>query len=516
MGLRTSAINVFMRLWNAGPGPRGRRLFEAARFSRLDTDFWGGFGSADSEIRGSLRLLRNRSRKLCRDNPYAKQAKRTIQTNVIGPRGVQLRASAKKADGLQLDARRNKILEESFALWCRADTCDVAGRLSFHGFEQMIAGALPESGEAVIRLVRQPFGNGKTPLALEIIESDQLDEMYSGISDRPGHRWRLGVELNEWNRPTRYAILTRHPGDSELGAQQSEAQRHIFLDAKDIILIFLPDRVGQTRGVPWFSTVALTANALAEYEKAHWTKKRVQASSLGWIQTPEGELSGDEVVNDQRLLNTEPGSWNYLGPGENAIPPDFGADDGQYDNVVRNLLRRFAAGMGCSYETLSRDFSQSNYSSSRLSVLEDRDHWRVIQSMIIQQFHQRVYEEWLDAAMISGILPIDTFKDYWVRPERYTNPRWQARTWSWVDPSKELDAIKTARELLLESHGEQISDFSGEEFEAVMAQIAHENEIKDSLGLPLVIDQKANQSSIASGGGPQTPGNDSSSTSQQS
>ena len=491
-------------------------MYEAAKFGRLDADFWGGFGSADSEIRSSLRVLRNRSRKLCRDNPYAKQAKRTIQTNVIGPRGIQLRASVKKADGLQLDARRNKILEESFAMWCRADTCDVSGRLSFHGFETMIAGALPESGEVVIRLVRQSFGNGKAPLALEIIEADQLDEMYSGVSDRAGHRWRLGVELNEWNRPTRYAILSRHPGDTEINARGDEPQRHIFLDAKDVIIIFLPDRVGQTRGVPWFATVALTANALAEYEKAHWTKKRVQAGSLGWIQTPEGELTGDAVENNQRLLNTEPGSWNYLAPGENAIPPDFGPDDGQYDNVVRNLLRRFAAGIGCSYETLSRDFSQSNYSSSRLSVLEDRDHWRVIQSVLIQQFHQRVYEEWLDAAVLAGVLPTEVFKDYWVRPERYSNPRWQARTWSWVDPSKELDAIRTARELLLESHGEQIGDFSGEEFEAVMAQIAHENEIKDSLGLPLAIEPKANQLSIASGAGLQAPGNDSTNASQQS
>jgi len=189
------------------------------------------------------------------------------------------------------------------------------------------------------------------------------------------------------------------------------------------------------------------------------------------------------------LINTEPGSWNYLDPGQEPVAPDFGPDDGQYDNVVRNLSRRFAAGFGCSYETLSRDFSQTNYSSSRLSILEDRDHWRVVQSVLIQHLHQRVFEEWLRAAMLAGELPSPAFNDYWTRPERYNAPRWQARSWSWVDPQKEMKALEMARALLLQSHSEQIAEYSGEQFEQVMAQIAMENELKESLGLMPTVEQ---------------------------
>ena len=43
------------------------------------------------------------------------------------------------------------------------------------------------------------------------------------------------------------------------------------------------------------------------------------------------------------------------------------------------LWLALAAGCGPSYESLSRDYSQSNYSSSRLSLLDDRDLWRVLQ-----------------------------------------------------------------------------------------------------------------------------------------
>lgn len=463
---------------------QGQRMYEAARRNRLLHDFVAPTSSADAELRVSLRVLRDRACQLCRDNPYARQAKRTTQINVVGPRGIQMQGQIMKAGGKEKDERRNRMMEQSWRRWCRADTCDVAGRLSFQGFEMMIAGAFPESGECLVRIVRQPMGKGRVPIALELIEAHQLDEDKSGVSDRPGHEWRLGVELNQWGRPTRYAILTRHPGDVELGLNKREVRlKHELLPAEDVIHIFMPERIGQNRGVPWLTPVITTIHHLGEYEKAHLVRKRVQAASLGWIKSAEGEVIGDAVENNQRLINTEPGSWNYLEPGEEPVPPNFGPDDGQYNSVVKNMTRRFAAGFGASYATISKDFSDTNYSSSRLSILEDRDHWRIVQSAMIQQLHQRVFQEWLRAAVLVGELPSPAFDDYWSRPERYDSPRWQARSWSWVDPAKELSAVEMARKLLLQTHSEQIAEYSGEQFELVMAQTARENALKEELGL---------------------------------
>jgi lambda family phage portal protein len=468
----------------------GVRMYEAARRNRLLHDFVAPTTSADAELRVSLKILRDRACQLCRDNPYARQAKRTTQINVVGPRGIQMQGQIMRAGGNEKDERRNRMMEEAWRRWCRADTCDVAGRLSFQGFEMMIAGAFPESGECLVRIVRQPMGNGRVPIALELIEAHQLDEDKSGVSDRPGHEWRLGVELNQWGRPTRYAILTRHPGDVELGLSRRERQeKHLYLPAEDVIHIFMPERIGQTRAVPWLTSVITTVHNLSEYERAHITRKRVQAASLGWIQSPDGELTADAVENNQRLINTEPGSWNYLEPGEIPVPPNFGPDDGQYDSVVKNMTRRFAAGFGASYATISKDFSDTNYSSSRLSILEDRDHWRIVQSVMIQLFHQRVFQEWLRAAVLVGELPSPAFDDYWSRPERYDSPRWQARSYSWVDPQKEMKAMEMARNLLLQSHSEQIAEYSGEEFGQTMAQIARENELKEELGLMVTIEE---------------------------
>lgn len=478
MGLRTWLRGYLRNIRR----PRSERGYDAGRLTRLTADFLGSSGSADAVIRGNIVTARKRTRDLCRNNPYGAQARRTTVVNVVGPTGIRLRSRIFKADGETLDERRSKIVDDAWRQWCGADTCHVGGTLSFNFIEVMAIGSLPDAGEIIIRMVRQPFGKGRIPLALELIEADQLDESYTCVSDRRGHRWRLGVESDEWGRPTRYAILKRHPGDSELSQKASDT-KHEFVDARDIIHFYVPERVGQSRGMPGLTPVATTANALGKYEEAHWTRKRVQAAALGWITSPEGDLQGDEVVNGQRLFNTEAGSYNWLDPGQTVVPPDFGPDDGQYDNVVRNLLRRFAAGFGCSYETLSRDFSQTNYSSSRLSILEDRDHWRLLQSWMIQQIHQRIYENWFEAAVLSGELPVQTFGDFWVNPRRYLTPRWQARTWAWVDPGKELDAIRTARELQLDTEENQIQDYSGEQFDEVMAQIQKEQEKRKALGL---------------------------------
>jgi hypothetical protein len=43
--------------------------------------------------------------------------------------------------------------------------------------------------------------------------------------------------------------------------------------------------------------------------------------------------------------------------------------------------------------------------------------------------------------------------------------------------------MEKAKAMLLKSHSELITEYSGEQFEQVMAQIAMENELKESLGL---------------------------------
>ena len=73
------------------------------------------------------------------------------------------------------------------------------------------------------------------------------------------------------------------------------------------------------------------------------------------------------------------------------------------------MLRSVASGCGISYESVSKDFSKTNYSSSRLSLLEDRNHYRSLQTYLIENFHSRVFDAWLEMATLSGALVLPSY-----------------------------------------------------------------------------------------------------------
>jgi lambda family phage portal protein len=486
MGMRDRILHAFGFGKPAAPAPMPaprRRMYQGAIISRLTADWLATQTSADAEIRTSLRKLRDRSREMVRNNPYAKQAKRTTQINVVGT-GVHLQSQVMLLRGNKRDDRINKLIETKWKTWCRKENCDVAGRYSFHDLEWLAVGALPESGEAIFRIVRRPFGNSKVPLALQMLEADLLDEEYQGGTLAAGNEWRNGVEVNEWGRPVRYAMLTRHPGDYWFQTAQRN-DKHVFLPAEDVIHLYLPERPGQNRGVPWFHAVMSDAHQLQGYEEAAVIRARAGASLMGFITNNEGELTPDDIENNQRISEFEPGTFKYLAPGENVTVPNIDAPDQQFEMFVRNKVRRFASGFGCSYETLSRDFSDTNYSSSRLSLLEDREHWRVVQNYLIENFHMRVFREWLNLAVLSGEL---AFQDYELRPERYDSPKWLARGWSWVDPLKEVKAYREAEQAGYLTKAQIIAQSGGGDFDDNLAEIARERKAAKDSGVILDMD----------------------------
>ena len=184
-----------------------KRGYQGAAVTRLNSDWLSSQLSPDAEVRNSLRKLRDRSRELIRNNPYAKQVKRTTQLNIVGT-GMRFQSLVTQQRGGKRDERRNTQIEEQWRKWTKAYNCDCAGRHNFHQFEWLLAGALPESGEALFRIVRKSFGESKVPMALQIIESDLLDEEYTGKTLAKENEWRNGVEVDSWGRPVRYSILS--------------------------------------------------------------------------------------------------------------------------------------------------------------------------------------------------------------------------------------------------------------------------------------------------------------------
>ena len=472
MGLRT-------RLFKAlGFEPikqrRPRRMYEGAMVSRLTSDWIAGGNSADAEINGSLSRLRNRARQLVRDSDYARQAKRAVVSNVIGT-GIRMQAQVPMQRGGRLDDGLNSSIEMAWRQWGYKEYCDVAGRLCFAEIERMAIGAMCESGEVFIRLIRQPFGGSQVPFALQIIESDQLDETYTGASTVGGNEWRMGVEVDKWGRPVQYAFLQKHPGDGPFSG--TPGKRHLMLPASEVLHLAILERPGQTRGVTWFASAIKRMHHLSGYEEAEVVRARASSALMGFITSPEGELDpGGEVYDGERVSTFEPGVFKYLQPGESVSVPSLDAPDGQFEPFLRAMLRAVAAGIGCSYESVSRDFSQTNYSSSRLALLEEREHWKTLQDYMIKNFHQPVYAAWLEMAVMSGALNLPLYE---VEPERFRRVKWVPRAWGWVDPQKEVAAYKEAIRCGFKTLAQVVGEQGGDLDEYLVARKAELEKLEE-------------------------------------
>lgn len=467
-----------------------KRIYQGAIYNRLTSDWLASSTSADSEIVSSLRTLRNRVRSLCRDNDYAKGAVRTICNNIVG-KGIPLQAKVKQKRGEKYDERINKEIEALWEDWGSAEFCDCAGKLDFSDIERLAMRSLIESGEVLIRLVRKSFDDSPVPLALELIESDQLaDDQWSGTAEN-GNEIRMGVEIDKWGRPVAYHLYEKHPGDFQFTS--SVGQRLIRVPASEIIHLFICDRPGQTRGVPWFHSALTTFRHVGGYTEAELVAARAQAAVMGFITTPDTDVYAPEEMAGQRVTSLEPGAIEVLNPGESfeGFAP---TRPGQgFDAFIRMMLRGVAAGIGLSYEALSRDFSNTSYSSARTSLMDERDNYRVIQSWLIRRLHKRIYKKWLDLAVLSGSLKIG---DYELNRRFYQKAKFTPRGWQWVDPQNEVAANKDGVKAGFVSITDVVAQ-QGLDVEDVLQEQKRILDLAKDLGLSLDV--------LAEGGGQEPP-----------
>jgi lambda family phage portal protein len=460
MGLRT---RLFKAMGFEPVRPR-QRAYMGARVSRLTSDWVTSGTSADSEIKSSFKALRNRARQLCRDNDYAKQALRAIQNNVIG-HGIRHQGQVRMLRGGRLDEAMNAQIHEAFEKWMNKYRCDVSGLLGFHDIERLAVRSLAESGEIFIRMIRRPFGDSKVPFALQLLEADYLiDDDVPQAKD--GNTVRMGIEVDQYLRPQAYHFYANHPGDTYAGNARTTGRR-IRVPADEVIHLFIPERPGQTRGVTWFASALMRLHMLQGYEEAELVRARASSALMGFISSPEGELTPDDVYEGERVSEFQPGVFKYLDPGQTVTVPDMNAPDGQLEPFTRSMLRAVAAGLGVSFESISKNFSESNYSSSRLSLLEERDAYRVLQRYMIENFHQPVFNAWLEMAVLSGALNLPGYES---NPDRYRASKWVPRSWEWVDPQKEVDAYKTAVRCGFKTLSQVIAEQGGDLDDVLLAR----------------------------------------------
>jgi lambda family phage portal protein len=447
-----------------------KALYDAATLSRR-TQGWRAIGTdANYETRlGNVRL-RDAARDMVRNNAFASRAKATLAHNIVGA-GIVPRVTSK------IDKRTAEVfalIKDHF----ENSEIDIERRQNLYGIQNLAMQTIVESGEVLIRKRPRRIQNRfDLPFQLQVLEPDYIDSFTDGELSN-GNMVVQGVEFSRIGERVAYYLFDRHPG----GWTGVGQMRGIRVPANTVSHVYRVDRPGQVRGVSWFAPVMMRMRDFADYTDAQLMRQKIAACFAAFITTVEGFVPQTPDTNQVSpsgfpIEQFEPGMIERLREGETisfATPP-LTTDFGGYSTVT---LREIAAGMNITYEALTGDLTNVNYSSGRMGWLEyqrsiDSWRWNMLMPMMMDPL-----AIWTQDAIEVMTGSTEPFRLDWTPPRR-----------EMIDPATEIDAAGRSIRMGLSSRSEEIRR-NGYDPINVYNEIAQDNKIADDLNLVLDSDPR--------------------------
>ena len=225
----------------------------------------------------------------------------------------------------------------------------------------------------------------------------------------------------------------------------------IYVEAKDVIFYYTKTRPSQIREISDMTPTITRVRDVNEFMRSIAVKERILACLSVFIKRnlPEAGLPGrggggrkdaeGGKYNYQGKTLT-PGMIQYLNQGDDVqvVNPSGQATDAT--SYVKQEMRMIASGQGLSYETTSRDMSESNYSSARQGTIEDDLTYAEDRDLLIEMMDD-IYETFIISLVLSKKLEL---KDFWEEKDKYFEHKWIQAPKRWIDPLKEANANMAA------------------------------------------------------------------------
>lgn len=399
-----------------------QRAFAAAQMNNLLSRWTQQSTEIDKDIKEGGAALRSRAREAAKNNDYAKKYLDILRTNVVGENGIRLQCKAVNANGTP-DAVANEKIESAWQDFSRSYNCSFSGRMSLIDMQSLFIATLARDGECLIRMHNNAATDHK--LRLQFLDVGLLDEQHNE-NLKNGRYVKMGIEYDKQGN-----VIAFHLTDS---AKYRKTRERV--PANDIIHVFRQEYPDQHRGFSWMSAALVELHHLGAFMEAAIIASRIGASSMGFFTKSMGaDFVGDgKTDNNEIIMDLEPGTFRSL--PDNV---DFKSFDSKYpsdmvDGFVKRSLKSIAAGLNVNYNSLAADPESTSYGTLRQFAIEDRDYFRTLQRLLIEQFLEPIYFAWL-RQNIGRLL----------KPERYekmSKVRWQPRGWLWIDPTKDAVGVE--------------------------------------------------------------------------
>jgi lambda family phage portal protein len=373
------------------------RTFEAAKKSRRTENWFTTNRGPNADIKAALPDLMSRCQDLVDNDSWSARAVSIIVNNAVG---VGIQGAPNKG---------TKAYGRGWNEWAHSTDCDFYGKSNFFGLQRLALRTCATRGSVLVRKHINPEmwrKHGMVPLQLQLLEPDWLDTTRDDGAKIVG-----GKVFDKYGRWEGAFLWDQHPGETGISALRLTST---YVPKSELLHIYEMRRPGQYTGIPWGTAALIRSRDISDYDAAELLKQKLAACFAAFV--TDNDLESDEE-GDELTDTIEPGLLQRLKPGQSVIFSDPPKVDDNGAFIERNL-RAVAAAWGVTYEALTGNLSDVNFSSGRMGWLEFNRNvggWRY--DLLIPQLLDPVGYWYQETAQIaaSGRLPRGMI---WTPPRR--------------------------------------------------------------------------------------------------
>lgn len=432
-----------------------------------------------------------RAQDLAANDAYAASLLDSLSLNVVG-KGLAPQSRPRwDLLGISEDQARDvaRQAEWWWGVWSRQ--ADAGERMNFNDMQFLATYSMLCRGEYLVLPLEIEAPGRDFSLAFQVLDPLRLRTP----SDRVGAKMvHDGLELGDRGQVRSYFIAD--PGDglitpslSSTSFRQVPARRG---HRPGMLHGFYAREPEQKRGVSVLAPAMKLIKDTGEYldyelAAAILTASMPIAVTLG--SNPIDFAGGlpahpnDDAAKKVYHQEIAPGQFAYFNQGEDVKPLDPKRPSGTAEVFIRTMLRAISASTGLPYEIVAKDFSQTNYSSGRMALLEAWRLYTLYRSWLVQHLCGPVWRMFFEEAVLRGHVTLPRqapgfYDAFWA----WTHCAWSNPPRGHVDPVKEMQGDILAMKALIKSHGQVVAE-QGQDSEETLDEIARERAYMAQKGL---------------------------------
>lgn len=512
LGLPVPVQNAYSR--PGTPQMMGGAHEAADQFDRSLATWAPPIQSADADILPDKMVMDARAIDMVRNDAFAQNGVQLHRDNIVG--SLFMLNSKPKIKALGMDetwaTEFSEEVEAKFSLWAESfnNWPDAARRNTLTAMIRLAIGVYLTGGEVLATAEWSRDRDRSYKTAIQMVAIDRLCNPMDQAFDM--EKTRGGVRMNAAGAPIGYYIRNASKDgmwDWGKSVSWSYVRARNGFGRPQVIHILEQERPGQTRGVSQLVAALKEMRITKRFRDITLQNAVVNASFAAAIESelPTAQVFealgggdvGSSVVNyAQQFLGAVAAYSNnarnmqidgvkipHLMPGTKLNMLPMGNPGGVGSEFEQSLLRYLSADLGVSYEQLSKDYSETNYSSARAGMVET---WKFMQGrkkMVADRFATLVYRLWFEEAVNAGEITSMNARSVpnmyeGLNMEAFCECDWIGASRGQIDELKETQAAILRIKMRLSTYEEEIGRM-GKDWRPVFQQIAREQGVLKNL-----------------------------------